>query len=61
MPSILLPISGAIISMLMMGNIFFVKRLVDQLDATREIVWSMRQELVVLKYTVDNMSHKHEN
>lgn len=55
LPGVVLPIIGAVLSLLIGANIFFVKRLVDQLDATREIVWQLRQEVVVLKLTVDNM------
>jgi len=46
---------GVVLSILMSGNIFFVKRLVDQLDATREIVWQLRQDVTVLKLTVENL------
>ena len=50
-------ISGVILSILMAGNVFFVKRLVDQLDSTREIVWQLRQDVVILKIAVDNLSN----
>lgn len=59
-PAILLPTAGVILSLLVAVNSFFVKRLVDQLDATREIVWALRQDVVVLKVTVDNLSFKHK-
>lgn len=59
-PAITVPIVGFTLSLLIGANIFFVKRLVDQLDATREIVWQLRQEVVVLKLTVDNIPVRHK-
>ena len=56
----IIPFIGAILSLLIIANGFFIKRLVDQLDATREIVWQLRQDVVVLKVTVDNLSFKHK-
>jgi hypothetical protein len=58
-PSILVPIVGSVLSVLIVANGYFVKRLVDQMDATREIVWHLRQDVVVLKVTVDNFSARH--
>lgn len=40
---------SGIISFLMMGNLFFIKRLVDRVDAQTDIVWQLRQDVVVLK------------
>jgi len=59
-PALLLPIVGSMLSMLLGANIFFVKRLVDQLDATRDIVFQLRQEVVVLKVTFDDFTSKHK-
>lgn len=59
-PSFVLTLMGAMLSLLVAANSYFVKRLVDQLDATREIVWSLRQEVVILKLTVNNLVLKHK-
>lgn len=58
-PGWFLAVSGAVVTLLISANVFFVKRLVDQLDATREIVWQLRQDVVILKVTVDNISLRH--
>jgi hypothetical protein len=36
------------------ANIFFIKRLISELDETKEIVWALRQEVVVMKYAIDH-------
>jgi hypothetical protein len=48
-------IGGALIGILFAGNAFFVARLVEQLDGTREQVWQLRQEVVVLSSRVENI------
>lgn len=48
-----------IIGVLFSGNIFFVKRLVDQLDSVREIVWQLRQDVVVLQTKGENYVRRH--
>ena len=48
-----------IIGVLFIGNIFFVKRLVDQLDSVREIVWQLRQDVVVLQTKGENYVRRH--
>lgn len=40
-------------AILFAGNVFFVARLVEQLDGTREMVWQLRQEVVVLSAKVE--------
>jgi hypothetical protein len=42
-------IVSGLISFLLAGNIYFVKKLVDQVDETTRIVWQLRQDVVVLK------------
>lgn len=44
------------ISLLFAGNVFFIKRLVDKLESTEAIVWELRQQVAILKITIDNMS-----
>jgi hypothetical protein len=46
-------VGGIFISVLFAGNVFFVARLVEQLDATREMVWQLRQEVVILTAKVE--------
>ena len=48
-PEVLNLIYTSIIGVMLTGNVFFVKRLVDQLDSLREIVWQLRQDVVVLQ------------
>lgn len=48
-PDVLNLIYTSIIGVMLTGNVFFVKRLVDQLDSLREIVWQLRQDVVVLQ------------
>jgi hypothetical protein len=42
-------IVSGLISFLLAGNVYFVKKLVDQVDETTRIVWQLRQDVVVLK------------
>jgi hypothetical protein len=52
---------GVVISVLFAGNVFFVARLVDQLDATREMVWQLRQEVVLLTAKVEVCNRESHN
>ena len=38
-----------VIGLLLAGNGFFIKRLVDKLDANTEVTWQLRQDVVVLQ------------
>lgn len=42
-------------SIFLAGNAFFIKRLVDKIDSTEAIVWSLRQEVAVLKISIENI------
>jgi hypothetical protein len=42
------PIIG---SLLLAGNIFFIVRFIDEQDKLKEIVWQLRQDVVVLQST----------
>ena len=53
MPKWAQTIGGSVIAILFAGNVFFVNRLVQQLDATREIVWNLRQDVVVLSIRLE--------
>jgi hypothetical protein len=55
MPKWAQAIGGSIIAILFAGNVFFVARLVEQLDATREQVWALRQDVVVLTARMDGL------
>ena len=45
----------SIAALLMSGNAFFVKRLVDQLDGSRDDVRRIEQRLVVVDYRLDEL------
>lgn len=45
-----------LISLLFASNVFFIKRLVDKLDNTEQIVWELRQQVAVLKATLEDMT-----
>lgn len=49
-------VGGIIIATLFGGNAFFVSRLVEQLDATRDQVWELRQAVVVLSTRLDTLN-----
>lgn len=40
---------------LLMGNLFFLKRLVDTVDKSQERVWELSQKIVVLEATVTTL------
>jgi hypothetical protein len=42
-----------VISLLLAGNAFFIKRLVDRVDENTEISWQLRQDVVILKTTFE--------
>lgn len=42
-----------IIGLLLSGNAFFIKRLVDKVESNSEITWQLRQDVVVLKTTFE--------
>lgn len=41
--------------LLLSGNIYFVKRLVDRLDEQGTMIWQLRQDVVILKLTIDGI------
>jgi hypothetical protein len=53
-------IYATIAGLLLSGNIFFIKRLVDSIDKSEEAVWSMRQELVVHGIKIECLMKKLE-
>lgn len=48
-------IAGAVV-ILLSGNIFFVKRLVDRLDSNEAMIFQLRQEMAVLSARFDTLS-----
>ena len=42
-----------VLSLPIAGNIFFIKRLVDQIDATQKEVYALREDVASLKARVD--------
>lgn len=57
--SVELKVAGCVllflVSGLVGGNIFFIKRLVDKIESTELMVWSLRQDVVLLKYSVEHL------
>lgn len=50
------PVVGAILTMLLGGNVFFVKRLVDKIDGIDQRVWEQSQSIAVMKITVEDLA-----
>jgi hypothetical protein len=48
--------TAGIISILFAGNIFFVARLVSKIDGVIDEVWSLRQQITLLNYRVDELT-----
>lgn len=44
----------ALMTLLVSGNMFFIKRLVDRLESVEERVWQLRQEVVIMGMRVDS-------
>lgn len=57
-PKWVVGITTTMISVLFAGNVFFVNKLVNKIDATEQIVWQLRQEIAVLKVSVDAMHRR---
>lgn len=49
---------GLLITTLMAGNAFFIKRLVDRIDITNDMMWTLRQDVAIMKIAIDNLKHK---
>lgn len=47
-----------LITTLMAGNAFFIKRLVDRIDVTNDMMWTLRQDVAIMKIAIDNLQHK---
>ena len=47
-----------LVGLFLAGNLFFVKRLVDKIDSTESVVWQLRQNVVVLEVTVNNLKEQ---
>lgn len=47
-----------LITLLVSGNLFFIKRLVDKIETMEATVWQLRQEVVVLSFRIDNQIKK---
>lgn len=53
-------VTYSLLTLLVSGNLFFVKRLVDKLEVIEERVWQLRQEVVILSMRVDSKIKKQE-
>lgn len=46
-------VSPVIGSLLLAGNLFFVGRFIDEQDKLKEMVWQLRQDVVILQAKMD--------
>lgn len=44
----------AVISILLAGNIFFVRRFIDEFYSVRDVVWQLRQQVAVMEAKIDS-------
>lgn len=51
---------AAVITLLLSGNIYFVKRQLDRMDSMEMITFSLRQEVAVLSARFDTMIAAHK-
>lgn len=51
---VILSVAGAIITILLGGNAYFVSRMVDKVDKIEDNQWSLRQEITILKVTLES-------
>lgn len=42
-----------VLTLLVSGNLFFIKRLVDKLENVENMMWQQRQEITLLSYRMD--------
>lgn len=49
---ILWPVLSGVIVVLFSGNLYFAKRTIDRLDSIEQLTWSLRQEVAVLRATL---------
>lgn len=57
---LVLQVMSVVISLLFAGNIFFIVRLVDNVEKAEEATWQLRQEVAVLKVTLDTLIKQSE-
>lgn len=55
-PSYLITLTGIVFSLLLAGNIFFVKRLVERIDETACAVQKVQIDVAVLRERVSNQT-----
>jgi hypothetical protein len=48
-------LTGAV-GVLLSTNTFFIVRLIDKVDSTQELVWQLRQQLMLLSFRVDELA-----
>ena len=49
---------GGVIAVLLGGNAYFISRMVDKVDKIEETTWGLKQEVLVLKLTVEARRQK---
>jgi hypothetical protein len=47
-----------LVGLLLSGNLFFVKRLVDSVDMVKDGFWQLRQDVVVHGFKIDYLTQK---
>lgn len=57
---IALQVMSVIISLLFAGNIFFIVRLVDKVERAEESTWQLRQDVAIVKVTLDTLLKQSE-
>lgn len=45
----------AIIGLFLSGNLYFIRHTLDRIDAMESVVWQLRQDSVLLRFTIDEM------
>lgn len=53
-------IVSGVIGILFMGNIFFITKLVSRIETIIDEIWSLRQQITILTYRVDEIQKKKE-
>lgn len=48
--------TGAV-TLLLSGNIFFLKHTFDKIENLEQVVWQLRQDSVILKFTIEEIKN----
>jgi hypothetical protein len=61
MSNAIMSASGVVMSLLLAGNIYFVNRIIEKVDKLEETSWGLKQEILVLKITLENQHTKEKS